>query len=70
MARAYNIFVVQSKSADGDWEPIRAFTVKYELIIFLRARPGADSLRVTKVSDGLSSSRSPKNFTVKELLEG
>lgn len=64
MARSIHVYVVACAWTDA---PAGAFTVKHELVTWLRRQPELDGLRVYRIPDGLNQSREPVELDVWEL---
>lgn len=69
MARAYNIYLVVWHDYDGV-DPKAAFTVKHEMITWLRKQPPDDLVGcgVLRMRDGEASGPLTTMFTIAELL--
>ncbi|MGY1946665.1 hypothetical protein [Nocardia asiatica] len=66
MARSQYIYIVTV--AGGGWvDIVAAFTVKHELVTWLRNNPAPDH-RVTRVNDGLYGERLITEMNVGDLL--
>lgn len=70
MARSTYVYVVESTPDGGYyWHPIAAFTVKHELITWLRRRESEhDKLMLTRFPDGDYGHRGPAKMDIAELL--
>ncbi len=67
MARSTYVYVVLNDATGGD--PVAGFTVKHELVRWLKSRPFPGVYRVWQLPDGFSD-RMPGPYDVRELLEG
>ncbi|MFD6400733.1 hypothetical protein [Nocardia sp. NPDC060249] len=66
MARSTHIYVVTI--VGGGWQEIAAaFTVKHELVTWLRANPATD-YRVTRLNDGAHTGNHITELDITELL--
>jgi hypothetical protein len=64
MARAYNVHVVQNRQGTV----IKAFTVKHNLLWWLRDQP-LSQLTVTTIRDGMTDEGSPRTVEAQEFID-